>query len=64
MPLISGKQKYKDCQPLIDKIVVKIHTWSAKHLSFSGRLQTLQLTQSILYSIQCIGLISSSCLRK
>uniref|UniRef100_A0A2N9IBN2 Reverse transcriptase domain-containing protein n=1 Tax=Fagus sylvatica TaxID=28930 RepID=A0A2N9IBN2_FAGSY len=49
MPLISGKLTYKDCQPLIDKIVGRIHTWSAKHLSFAGRLQ---LIQSILYSIQ------------
>uniref|UniRef100_A0A2N9FNM3 Reverse transcriptase domain-containing protein n=1 Tax=Fagus sylvatica TaxID=28930 RepID=A0A2N9FNM3_FAGSY len=39
MPLISGKLTYKDCQPLIDKIVGRIHTWSAKHLSFAGRLQ-------------------------
>ena len=49
MPLISGKLTYKDCLPLIDKIVGRIHTWSAKHLSFPGRLQ---LIQSILFSIQ------------
>jgi hypothetical protein len=49
MPLISGKLTYKDCLPLIDKIVGRIHTWSAKHLSFAGRLQ---LIQSILFSIQ------------
>jgi hypothetical protein len=49
MPLISGKLTYKNCQPLIDKIVGRIHTWSAKHLSFAGRLQ---LIQAIPYSIQ------------
>ncbi len=46
MPLISSKLTFQDCVPLIEKI---IRTWTARQLSFSGRLQ---LIQSVLNSIQ------------
>ena len=49
MPLIIGKLFYQDCDPLIDKITTRIRSWTAKHLTFSGRLQ---LIESVLNSIQ------------
>ena len=49
LPLISGRLRLKDCQPLIDKIQGRIKSWSLRKLSFASRLQLLQ---SILYSIQ------------
>jgi hypothetical protein len=60
MPLISCKLTFKDCQPLVDKIIGRINTWATKNLSFAGRFQLLQ---SILYSIQ-MCLVFSSFLRK
>ena len=49
LPLISGRLRLKDCQPLIDKIQGKIKSWLSRKLSFASRLQLLQ---SVLYSIQ------------
>ncbi len=49
MPLITGKLSYQDCDPLIDKITTRIRSWTAEHLTFSGRLQ---LIESVLNSIQ------------
>lgn len=49
VPLISGKLKYQDCVPLIDKMTAIISSWASKVLSFSSRLQ---LIKSILFSIQ------------
>ncbi|GLT50497.1 hypothetical protein SLA2020_239800 [Shorea laevis] len=39
--LITGKLTYKDLQPLIAKITDRMSSWSAKHLSFVGRLQLI-----------------------
>lgn len=41
VPLISGRLKDDDCQPLIDKITVRIKSWTSKFLSFPGRLQLI-----------------------
>ena len=49
LPLISGRLRLKDCQPLTDIIQGRIKSWSLRKLSFASRLQLLQ---SILYSIQ------------
>ena len=49
MPLLPGKLSLKDCQPVLDKILARINTWSNRKLSFAGRLQLLQ---SVLYSTQ------------
>jgi hypothetical protein len=38
MPLIAGRLSYSDCIPLIEKITAKINSWTARHLSFAGRL--------------------------
>ena len=48
LPLIPSKLSLKDCQPLLDKIVARITSWSSRKLSFSRRLQILQ---SIMYNI-------------
>ena len=47
--LISSRLTHMDCQPLLDKIMARIQSWTSRSLSFAGRLQ---LICSILYSIQ------------
>ena len=42
LPLISGRLRLKDCQPLIDKIQGRIKSWPSRKLSFAGKLQLLQ----------------------
>jgi hypothetical protein len=49
MPLIAGRLSYSDCIPLIEKITARINSWTARHLSFAGRLQ---LISSVLNSVQ------------
>lgn len=49
MPRITGKLSMADCMPLIKKITARINSWTARKLSFAGRLF---LIQSVLYSIQ------------
>ena len=49
VPLISSKLSHSDCQPLLDKIIARIQSWTTSSLSFAGRLQ---LISSLLYSIQ------------
>ena len=49
VPLISSKLSHSDCQPLLDKIIARIQSWTSCSLSFPGRLQ---LISSVLYSIQ------------
>ena len=48
-PLISTKLSHTDCQPLLDKIIARIQSWTCRSLSFAGRLQ---LISSVLYSIR------------
>ncbi|GMI99220.1 hypothetical protein like AT3G24255 [Hibiscus trionum] len=47
-PLVTRKLSEKDCQPLLDKISVKLNCWSHRNLSYGGRLH---LIQSVLFSI-------------
>ena len=49
VPLLSTRLSHNDCQPLIDKIMVRIQAWTSRALSFAGRLQLLS---SVLYNIQ------------
>ena len=49
VPLLSTRLSHNDCQPLIDKIMVRIQAWTSRSLSFAGRLQMLS---SVLYNIQ------------
>lgn len=46
VPLASKKLKIVDWQPLIGKIVARISSWTAKKLSYAGRLQ---LIKSVLF---------------
>ncbi|KAL9816576.1 putative RNA-directed DNA polymerase [Arabidopsis thaliana] len=47
VPLMAQKMKKHDYQPLLDRIKYKFSTWTARHLSFAGRLQLLK---SVIYS--------------
>ncbi|XP_019258719.1 PREDICTED: uncharacterized protein LOC109236934 [Nicotiana attenuata] len=48
--LLSSKRiSVVQCQPLIDKIVGRITSWTAKFLSYAGKIQ---LIKSVLFSIQ------------
>lgn len=48
VPLSSKKLTIAQCQPLIDKIVARIRHWSARLLSYGGRLQ---LIKSVLFAV-------------
>ena len=48
VPLISTRLSHSDCQPLLDKIMARIQSWTSRSLSYAGRLQ---LISSVLYSI-------------
>lgn len=48
--LLSPKKlAYADCRTLIDKILARIKSWTAKHLSYAGRLV---LVKAVLTSMQ------------
>ncbi|KAL8110069.1 hypothetical protein AgCh_025974 [Apium graveolens] len=49
VPLIIKKLSKRDCQTLMDKILLRIHSWTNHFLAYSGRLQ---LIKSVLFSIQ------------
>uniref|UniRef100_A0A0V0IYZ4 Putative ovule protein n=1 Tax=Solanum chacoense TaxID=4108 RepID=A0A0V0IYZ4_SOLCH len=49
VPLSSKKLSISQCQPLLDRMLGIINTWTVKFLSYAGRLQ---LVQSVLTSIQ------------
>ncbi|XP_021849733.2 uncharacterized protein [Spinacia oleracea] len=38
----SMKLKFADCKPLIEKIVDRVRSWTAKFLSYAGRLQLIK----------------------
>lgn len=48
LPLSSARLGRAGYQPLLDKVRQRISSWTARHLSFAGRLQLLQ---SVIYSI-------------
>lgn len=52
-PFISGKLKDSDCQPLIDKITAKVHSWTSKFLSYAGRLQFISSVLEGMYNYWC-----------
>ncbi|XP_056685901.1 uncharacterized protein [Spinacia oleracea] len=49
VPLSTRKLSFTDCKPLIEKTVARVRSWSAKLLSYAGRLQ---LVRSVLFGIQ------------
>ncbi|XP_058755784.1 uncharacterized protein LOC131628998 [Vicia villosa] len=44
VPLSTRKLTVNQCQPIIDKMLEKIHHWSASLLSYAGRKQLVQST--------------------
>lgn len=48
VPLTTKKLSRQDYQPLLDKILARFNAWTAKFLSYAGRLQ---LIKSVIYSI-------------
>lgn len=65
VPLMAQKMKRQDYQPLIDRINLRFTSWTARHLSFAGRLQLLK---SVIYSTinfwTSIFLLPNQCLLK
>ena len=49
VPLVSSRFLMEDCQRLVDVITARISHWTARFLSYAGRLQ---LINTILFSIQ------------
>ncbi|XP_019224156.1 PREDICTED: uncharacterized protein LOC109205855 [Nicotiana attenuata] len=49
VPLTTKKMSIAQWQPLIEKMVTRISSWTAKKLSYAGRIQ---LVQSVLFGIQ------------
>ncbi|CAN1841986.1 LINE-1 retrotransposable element ORF2 protein [Linum perenne] len=48
VPLISGSLSSKHCQTLVDRIIKRVNSWSAKLLSYAGKAQIID---SILLSM-------------
>ncbi|XP_039071280.1 uncharacterized protein LOC120218411 [Hibiscus syriacus] len=48
VPLITKKLSDIDCQPLLDKIKLRLYHWSSKMLSYAGRLE---LIKTVMYSV-------------
>ncbi|XP_048493622.1 uncharacterized protein LOC125494100 [Beta vulgaris subsp. vulgaris] len=48
VPISTSKLKAKDCQALVEKMVIRIRVWGTRHLSFAARCQ---LVNSVLMSI-------------
>lgn len=65
LPLMSQKMKKHDYQPLVDRINSRFSSWTARHLSFAGRLQLLK---SVIYSTinfwASIFILPNQCLHK
>ncbi|XP_019238100.1 PREDICTED: uncharacterized protein LOC109218205 [Nicotiana attenuata] len=49
VPLTTKKMRVKQWQPLIDKIVAKISSWTARKLSYAGRVQ---LIRTVVFGVQ------------
>nr|XP_009762280.1 PREDICTED: uncharacterized protein LOC104214325 [Nicotiana sylvestris] len=49
VPLSTKKMSFAQWQPLIEKTVARISSWTAKKLSYAGKIQ---LVQSVMFGIQ------------
>ncbi|XP_056685776.1 uncharacterized protein [Spinacia oleracea] len=49
VPLTTRKLSFSDCKPLIERTTARIKSWSARFLSYAGRLQ---LVKSVLFGMQ------------
>ncbi|XP_062118678.1 uncharacterized protein LOC133832334 [Humulus lupulus] len=41
VPMRPTKWKHEDCDIIIQKIKMRLHTWASRHLSFAGRMQLI-----------------------
>lgn len=48
-PLTARKMKVTQWQPLIDKIIARISSWSVRKLSYAGRIQLIRV---VLFGVQ------------
>ncbi|XP_062075255.1 uncharacterized protein LOC133779293 [Humulus lupulus] len=49
VPMRPTKWKHEDCDIIIQKFRMRLHTWASRHLSFAGRIQ---LIHSILFGLR------------
>ncbi|XP_062103941.1 uncharacterized protein LOC133815070 [Humulus lupulus] len=49
VPMRPTKWKHEDCDVIIQKIKMRLHTWASRHLSFAGRMQ---LIHSVLFGLR------------
>ncbi|KAG2292653.1 hypothetical protein Bca52824_039322 [Brassica carinata] len=70
LPLSTKKLSLLNCEPLLQKIKAKINIWTAKYLSFAGRLQMISSVISgiinfwcaaFVLPVECINQINSLC---
>ena len=65
LPLLTRKMRPADFAPLIEKIKLQISTWTARQLSFAGRLLLLH---SVIFSLtnfwMAAFLLPKSCINK
>lgn len=52
VPLSTKKLGYNPYKPLVDRVLARIRSWDARHLTYAGRLQ---LVKVILFSLQPSG---------
>ncbi|XP_062085350.1 uncharacterized protein LOC133791436 [Humulus lupulus] len=49
VPMRPTKWKHEDCDIIIQKFKLRLHTWASRHLSFAGRIQ---LIHSVLFGLR------------
>ncbi|XP_062109675.1 uncharacterized protein LOC133821329 [Humulus lupulus] len=49
VPMRPTKWKHEDCDIIIQKIKMRLHTWTSRHLSFASRIQ---LIHSVLFGLR------------
>ncbi|VVA96482.1 unnamed protein product [Arabis nemorensis] len=63
--LVPHKLGPQDYRPLIDKVISRISSWSAKHLSYAGRLQLIQSVIMSIINFWCsVFLLPNRCLHE
>lgn len=61
VPLITSKLSKRNCESLIERISSRMESWTAKYLSYVGRLQ---LVKSVIFSVfKAIGVACLSFLK-
>ncbi|XP_039038071.1 uncharacterized protein LOC120175537 [Hibiscus syriacus] len=53
VPLVHRKLTIKDCYPLIDNIKYRIHQWSGRRLSYTGRLELIKTVLQNIANFWC-----------